>query len=201
MMTSYLLTRTIVPTLVHYLLPVEMDLYQEDKEKQEKASASAGIIWRCHEKFEHLFERLRDSYHGLLVWALDHRLVVGAAFVLFSLASFALTAVVGQDFFPYVDSGQMRLHVRTPSGTRIEEAEDSFRRRGKRDSRYVPEQELDSMLDNIGLRRRESILRSAIVQPLEMVTARYSSRSKKIITQTQSYIRLLRERPHDEVSG
>ena len=149
MMTSYLLTRTIVPTLVHHLLPPEMALYQEDESGQ--AARSAGVIWHIHESFERRFEKLRHAYHGLLEWVLAHRAVSGGAFALFVLLSFGLVVLIGQDFFPYVDAGQMRLHVRCPTGTRIEEAERVFAAVEAEIRRMIPAAELDSILDNIGL--------------------------------------------------
>ena len=149
MMTSYLLTRTIVPTLVHYLLPPEMALYQEEEGGQ--ADRSAGIIWRIHQSFERRFERLRHAYRGLLTWVLGHRLVAGGAFGVFVLLSLGLFLFIGQDFFPYVDAGQMRLHVRCPTGTRIEEAERVFADVEAEIRRVIPAAELDSILDNIGL--------------------------------------------------
>ena len=88
MMTSYLLTRTIVPTLVHYLLPPEMALYQEEEGGQ--ANRSAGIIWRIHQSFERRFERLRHAYRELLTWVLSHRLLGGGAFGAFVLLSLGL---------------------------------------------------------------------------------------------------------------
>src|ERR1700686_125370 len=79
MLTSYLLTRTVVPTLVHYLLPVEVPLYQEG-EAASAASKAAGPIWWVHQAFDRQFEKLRDAYHRLLEQALAHRVVVGGAF-------------------------------------------------------------------------------------------------------------------------
>src|SRR6202790_3100538 len=151
MLTSYLLTRTVVPTLVHYLLPVEMHLYQGGDEANAAAAKAAGPIWRVHQAFDRLFEKLRDAYHGLLDRVLEHRALVGGAFALFAFASLGLVLFVGKDFFPYVDSGQMRLHVRPPSGTRIEEAERIFAQVEEEFRRVVPPQELDTILDNIGL--------------------------------------------------
>ena len=150
MLTSYLLTRTIVPTLVHYLLPVEMPLYQGGEEAGNAAKA-AGPIWRVHQAFDRQFENLRERYHRLLERVLQHRLLVGSAFAVFAFSSLGLVLFVGQDFFPYVDSGQMRLHVRCPSGTRIEEAERVFGAVEEEVRRVVPAQELDTILDNIGL--------------------------------------------------
>jgi len=154
MLTSYLLTRTIVPTLVHYLLPVEMPLYQVGEEGGEEsgdAAKAAGPIWRVHQAFDRQFENLRERYHRLLERVLQHRLLVGSAFAVFAFSSLGLVLFVGQDFFPYVDSGQMRLHVRCPSGTRIEETERVFGAVEEEVRRVVPAQELDTILDNIGL--------------------------------------------------
>jgi multidrug efflux pump subunit AcrB len=149
MLTSYLLTRTIVPTLVHYLLPVEVPLYQ-DGEAANAASKAAGPIWWVHQAFDRQFEKLRDAYHRLLKQVLENRAVVGGAFAVFAFGSLGLVLFVGKDFFPYVDSGQMRLHVRCPAGTRIEEAERIFGAVEEEIRRVVPP-ELDTLLDNIGL--------------------------------------------------
>ena len=155
MLTSYLLTRTVVPTLVHYMLQSEIDLYQEaegaDAAAQTQAARSAGVIWRIHQAFDRQFEKFRDGYHGLLAWVLAHRGITAGAFMAFALASLGLVAVVGQNFFPYVDAGQMRLHVRPPTGTRIEEAAAIFSSIEKEIRRLIPPEEVDSILDNIGL--------------------------------------------------
>ena len=149
MLTSYLLTRTVVPTLVHYLLPSEMALYQEGEDSG--GSSSAGVIWRVHQAFDRQFEKLRHAYHGLLEWVLQNRVLAGGSFALFAIVSMGLIVFLGNDFFPYVDSGEMRLHVRCPSGTRIEEAERIFAAVEEEIRSVVPARELDSILDNIGL--------------------------------------------------
>jgi multidrug efflux pump subunit AcrB len=151
MLTSYLLTRTVVPTLVHYLLQSEIALYQQGEGADSPASKSAGVIWRVHQAFDRKFEKFREGYHRLLEWVLSHRAVTGGAFLAFALASVGLLAVVGQNFFPYVDAGQMRLHVLTPTGTRIEEAASIFSSVDHEIRKTIPAQELDSVLDNIGL--------------------------------------------------
>jgi multidrug efflux pump subunit AcrB len=149
MLTSYLLTRTVVPTLVHYLLPSEMALYQEGEDNP--ALSSAGVIWRVHQAFDRRFEKLRHAYHGLLEWVLQNRILTGSAFAVFAAASIGLVGFIGNDFFPYVDSGQMRLHVRCATGTRIEEAERIFAGVEEEIRGVIPARELDSILDNIGL--------------------------------------------------
>jgi multidrug efflux pump subunit AcrB len=104
-----------------------------------------------HQSFERRFDKLRHAYRGLLEWVLAHRAVSAGAFAVFVLLSLGLVLLVGQDFFPYVDAGQMRLHVRCPTGTRIEEAERVFADVEAEIRRVIPAAELDSILDNIGL--------------------------------------------------
>src|ERR1700719_1336763 len=145
MLTSYLLTRTIVPTMVHYLLQSELDFYQEGEGADTPASRSAGVVWRIHQAFERKFEKFREGYHRLLEWVLAHRAIAGGGFLAFALASVGLLAVLGQNFFPYVDAGQMRLHVLCPTGTRIEEAAAIFASVENEVRQVIPAQELDSI--------------------------------------------------------
>ncbi len=147
MLASYLLSRTLVPTMVLYLLPKEVPLYTDP----ERSAKEGGPIWQFHLRFDHLFERFRSAYEGLLGWALDHRFATVAAFVGFALASQLLTPRLGEDFFPAVDAGQFRLHVRAPSGTRIEETERVFGRVEDAIREIVPENEREMILDNMGL--------------------------------------------------
>jgi multidrug efflux pump subunit AcrB len=149
MMTSYLLSRTLVPTMVHYLLGAEIDLYTGGGHSPERRR---DIVWRVHERFNVHFERLRHLYGGWLDWALDHRrwVTVGfGAFVVVSLVS--LFPNLGRDFFPSVDAGQIRFHVRTNSGTRIETSEELFERVEDEIHAVVPQDELVTVIDNIGL--------------------------------------------------
>src|SRR5262249_24570678 len=97
------------------------------------------------------FESLRNHYHGWLDWGLRHRGWIAGAFGLFVCASLLLSLVVGRDFFPYVDSGQMRLHVRTAEGTRIEETERIFAQIEAEIRHIIPPVEIAEFLDNIGL--------------------------------------------------
>jgi multidrug efflux pump subunit AcrB len=149
MMTSYLLTRTLVPTMVHFLLPPEVKIYQMGEEEFSKHDH--GWIWRTHHAFNRRFEAMRSRYHSGLAWALHHRLWFGIGFALFCLCSIPLAFVIGTDFFPYVDSGQMRLHVRAPAGTRIEETERIFAQVEDEIRRRIPANEIEIILDNLGL--------------------------------------------------
>jgi multidrug efflux pump subunit AcrB len=146
MLASYLLSRTLVPTMVLYLLPAEVHLYGDGGH-----GSGGGPIWRFHQAFNRQFERLQGVYQGLLRWALDHRAVTVVVLLGFALGSLALAPWVGQDFFPTVDAGQFRLHVRAPSGTRIEETERIFGQVEDVIREVVPAEEREMILDNMGL--------------------------------------------------
>src|SRR5579862_1436038 len=124
MLASYLLSRTLVPTMMAYLLGSEIDLHRHGSEGQ--PARSRGLLRSVHHLFNSLFEQLRYRYMGLLNWSLNHRGRVLTAFMALSVASLGLAALIGQDFFPSVDSGQLRLHARCQPGTRIEETEARF---------------------------------------------------------------------------
>ncbi len=149
MLASYLLSRTLVPTMVHYLLRPEVKLYQAGEHGH--AMGGDSIIWAVHRRFNIMFEWLRERYRGLLGAALQNRAIVAIGFGVFAIGSLFLSVIIGRDFFPYVDSGQMRLHVRAPVGTRIEETEHVFGTVEDEVRRLIPESDLDTILDNIGL--------------------------------------------------
>ncbi len=149
MMASYLLSRTLVPTMVHYMLRPEVKLYAQGKHGE--TSGGKGIIWKAHYIFNRRFELMRASYASLLHWALDHRTPVLIGFGLFVAGSLALAPLVGEDFFPTVDSGQMRLHARAPTGTRIEKTEQIFAQIEDQIRQVIPQREIDNIIDNIGL--------------------------------------------------
>jgi multidrug efflux pump subunit AcrB len=141
MLASYVLSRTLVPTLAMYLLRV----------KEQNAVASRNPFTVFQRGFERGFERLRDRYHRLLTSLVERRFVFVPVFLLFCLLAWGLTPWLGENFFPDTDSGQFILHMRAKTGTRIEETarladliENSIRR-------VVPPQELDNILDNIGI--------------------------------------------------
>ena len=141
MLASYFLSRTLVPTLALYLL----------KAKDHHAAVSRNPFIRFQDSFERGFERLRHSYQRLLTTLLRHRFIFVPVFLLLCLSAWGLAPWLGENFFPDTDSGQLLLHVRAKTGTRIEETarladlvENSIRR-------VIPPQELDNILDNIGL--------------------------------------------------
>ena len=145
MLASYLLSRTLVPTMAKYLL-------RGHEAETLAASQSRNPLVAMQIKFEAAFERFREGYHGLLERCLHHK----RAFLLIFLATCVASVVLlipwlGQDFFPAVDAGQFKLHLRAPTGTRIEETarlsdlvEQSIRAQ-------IPPKEIDSIIDTIGL--------------------------------------------------
>jgi multidrug efflux pump subunit AcrB len=145
MLASYLLSRTIVPTMVDYLLPAEL---------QHGHGESRGWFGRLHAAFERRFEQFRDAYVSLLSWNLRHRMTVFVVFALVAASSLFLLPRVGRDFFPVVDTGQFRLHVRAPAGTRVEETERYFTEVEGAIREIIPAHEVDLVLDNIGLPNR-----------------------------------------------
>ena len=240
MMTSYFLSRTLVPTMVHYLLESEVELYggveqkgfQHNHEDPDKhvgfgdsfiwalkalcvivvvgcilgaiiwrlpvaakelavdylpamlteiprdfradalhtvlsilTAAAFGTlllaiayeifennwIWRTHQAFNRQFEKFRRFYGGFLALALEHRVMTMTITGVFIVGSCFLFPYIGRDFFPAVDAGQIRMHVRAPAGTRLEETERYFARVEKFLREQIPAGEISTMLDNIGI--------------------------------------------------
>jgi multidrug efflux pump subunit AcrB len=236
MMTSYLLSRTLVPTMVHYLLATEVERYggeldpedphaqeaiyekkhhgevsPELREQREHAFhrtfafklilmvaaatvvvaalavyhevpgfknwinthaldllmvaiamialvaivyliAAFDLIWRTHDKFNAGFEKMRRWYGGLLVWTLENRLMTTAAFAVMVVVTLLVVyPTIGRDFFPSVDAGQLRLHVRAPAGTRIEETQKYFANVEDAIRHEIPAKEVSTIIDNIGI--------------------------------------------------
>jgi multidrug efflux pump subunit AcrB len=143
MLASYLLSRTIVPTLVRYLLATE-------SHDRGAAPAAPGLFGRLHEAFQRRFERLRAAYVRTLETTLARPGRVVAVFALLVLSGLVLLPFVGRDFFPTVDTGQFRLHVRAPAGTRIEETEQVFADVEAAIRRMIPKEEIQLVIDNIG---------------------------------------------------
>jgi multidrug efflux pump subunit AcrB len=149
MMASYFLSRTLVPTMMHFLLEKELPLYQDpDAAKQEEEES---WLWRWHSKFDRWFERRRENYKHGLEWTLENRGLTIAVFGLFIILSLPLVFMIGNDFFPYVDSGQMRLHVYPPQGMRPEDSEQYFAAIEKEIRHVIPLEEVKLIIDNIGL--------------------------------------------------
>ena len=144
MLASYVLSRTIVPTMAKYLL--------RNDTSHQKSDASRNVFVRLQRRFEAAFERMREGYRNLLERCLHHRRAFLLVFFAACLGSLAiLVPWLGQDFFPSVDAGSFKLHLRAPTGMRIEDTaflcdqvENSIRRQ-------IPAAEVTSIIDNIGL--------------------------------------------------
>ncbi|GAB2465583.1 hypothetical protein GCM10011375_34260 [Hymenobacter qilianensis] len=121
------------------------------EEKEGAKTIQKSWVWRAHQAFEKRFDRVREAYQSTLNWALDHRKTVVIGFTVLFIGSGCLYPFIGQDFFPKVDAGQMRLHVRAPTGTRLEETERRFREVEGIIREVVPAEELELVLSNIGL--------------------------------------------------
>jgi multidrug efflux pump subunit AcrB len=132
MLASYVLSRTLVPTMAKYLL------------KAQHVHAEAG--W-----FDRGFGRVRDAYRSFLAGVLEHRKVFVTVFLAACVVSLILVRWVGEDFFPSVDSGQFKLHLRAPTGTRIEETAALCDRVQAIIREVIPSREIVSVIDNIGL--------------------------------------------------
>src|ERR1700675_404909 len=146
MLASYVLSRTLVPTLGMYLMKKEAARYQHPEQEQ-----GHGVFARIHHGFDSGFEAIRGSYSNLLQLCLDHRRLFAGCFLLFCLASLILVPRLGQDFFPTVDAGQLRLHLRAKTGTRIEETARVTSEAENVIRKVIPASELGGILDNIGL--------------------------------------------------
>jgi CzcA family heavy metal efflux pump len=149
MLASYFLSRTLVPTMMHFLLGKEIQLYQSPAESAREERHS--FVWRWHMKFDRKFERMQHHYKRLLDWCLDNAAITLGLFALLIAVSLPMTFFIGRDFFPYVDSGQMKLHVNPPAGLRIEDSEQYFANVEKEIRREIPANRIQLILDNIGL--------------------------------------------------
>jgi multidrug efflux pump subunit AcrB len=146
MLASYLLSRTIVPTMAKYLLK------EHDKEAEHFKKNSRNPLVRGQQLFEHLFEKLRLWYQSILELCIEHSAVFIVLFFVACIGSFALLYPwLGQDFFPSSDSGQFKLHVRARTGTRIEETARMCDEIDRAIREEIPRDELHTIIDNIGL--------------------------------------------------
>ena len=141
MLASYFLSRTLIPTLVMYIM----------RGHEHREAGAKTFFGRYQRRFEAGFEKFRCGYYQLLETTLEHRKLFAVSFLGFCVLSLMLVFVLGEDFFPDVDAGQMRLHIRGHAGLRVEETArlcdeiESYLRQ------QIPKDELVTILDNIGL--------------------------------------------------
>ncbi len=144
MLASYALSRTLTPITIGLLL----------KGEHHGEGGSVGFFGRLHAGFERGFERMREGYSDLLSMLLRRRFVVPVAAVLVLGLGAAMFELVGHDFFPLIDGGQIQLHVRAPAGTRIEATERVFQEVEDKIREVIPDRDRDRIVDNIGLPAR-----------------------------------------------
>jgi multidrug efflux pump subunit AcrB len=186
MLASYVLSRTLVPVMVKYLIAKELARHG----KPVRAWLKPFTLF--HRGFEQAFEGFRKGYVALLNWSLFHRMAIFLVFGALGVVSFMVLPFVGRDFFPLVDAGQIRMHVTVPAGTRLEETEMIFGKVENVIREIIPDDDRKQILDNIGL-----------PQPINMAftdTPTISSADGEILISlekghklnTQEYIRRLR---------
>jgi multidrug efflux pump subunit AcrB len=145
MLASYGLSRTLTPVMIGLLLKGE---------QHPEAGGSRGWFARLHRGFEHGFERLREGYVDVLTLLLTRRAIVPVAAVLILALGGVMLMTTGRDFFPAIDGGQIKLHVRAPAGTRIEATEAVFQAVEDKIREVIPERERDLIVDDIGVPQR-----------------------------------------------
>lgn len=135
---SYLLSRTLVPVMIRFMLEGEAHQYADRSHAHKRA-------------FERFFVILKKRYVEALIWALDNRPIILILFGMVFLSALCLIPFLGRDFFPLVDAGQFRLHVKAPSGTRLEVTEQIFGQVEDEIKKVIPKEDIALMIDNIGL--------------------------------------------------
>jgi multidrug efflux pump subunit AcrB len=146
MIWSFILSRTLVPTMAMYLLKP----HQHHEHGTPLPRSRNPLVW-FQRGFEAAFERFRGGYRDLLTLALHHRPTFVIGFLGFVGASFVLVPYLGQNFFPSVDAGQILMHVRTQIGTRLEESANQFADIQKAIRKIIPPDQIETMADNIGM--------------------------------------------------
>jgi multidrug efflux pump subunit AcrB len=145
MLASYALSRTLTPIMIGLLLKGE---------HHDETGGSRGWFARLHHGFERGFERLREAYVDVLTLLLTRRFIAPAAAVLIVALGAVMLTLTGRDFFPAIDGGQIKLHVRAPAGTRIEATEAVFQAVEDKIREVIPERERELIVDDIGVPQR-----------------------------------------------
>ena len=148
MVASYILTYTLVPTMAHFLL---RNQHRHSGHGEADKARPAGLFAHFQQGFELHFEGFRRAYMGLLQLALRRRFWFAGGFLCFALLSLGLAPFLGQDFFPSVDAGAIKIHMRAPTGTRIEQATLLADQIEQKIRTIIPPDRLATIVDNIGL--------------------------------------------------
>lgn len=192
MLASYILSRTLVPALADLMLKGESHSHDEAR--------PASGFGRVYARFNRGFDRFQARYLNALTWTLDHRRVVLLLFLVVVGFTLVLVPFVGRDFFPRVDAGQLKLHMRAPAGTRLEATEQIAARTAEIVRETIPEAEVGSIISNIGLtsERYNFIFTdnsSVGASDAELLISLNEERSQP----TDVYMRELRNRLRDEM--
>ncbi len=219
MLASYVLSRTLIPTLVMWFYR-NVNYYHGPKVEEDELDAwtTGGTMVRKKEKgllprlfapfvaiqnsFERWFSRFRAGYRNLLGNILEQRAVFAALFMAFCLGSWVLVPMLGEDFFPNVDTGQFRLHLRARSGTRIEETAKLVDEVEHSIRKEIPESDMQGILDNIGIPNSGislSYSNNGLIGAgdADILVSLKSERSHR----TDDYVRSLRQKLNREFPG
>ncbi len=151
MIASYVLSRTLVPVMAKYLLRPRQNGTDGGDPADTQAKANSNVLSRFQQRFDHHFERVRNLYRGLLNLALANPIRVAGGFLGVTALSLCLALFLGQNFFPQLDAGAIKLHVRAQPGTRIEETTALCDRVEQMIRTIIPPAQLASIVDNIGM--------------------------------------------------
>jgi multidrug efflux pump subunit AcrB len=193
MLASYILSRTLVPTLAQYWLKTH------DQAHHERRGATRAA--RFQKAFEHKFETIRERYRGLLQGAVDNRAIFGSLFLGACLVSLVLILFLGFDFFPTVDSGQVKMHIRARSGTRVEETAKLCDQIETQIRQIIPADEVDTISDNIGLPNSGINLSYSNSAPVGPGDADIQIALKEGHAPTADYVREMRQQLPDKFPG
>ena len=150
LVASLVLSFTMVPVLFRFLMRNVTEARHEEQEL-DRPRPSRNPFKEFHRRFEHGFDRARNGYRDSVTWCLSRPVATVGFFLILMVCSLALFPMLGEDFFPQVDAGQMRLHVRAPPGTRIEQTQQYFAQVETAIRKTVGNNQIDTILDNIGL--------------------------------------------------
>jgi multidrug efflux pump subunit AcrB len=190
MIASYILTYTLVPTMAHFLLKNQ---HPHGGGGESSEPRRVGFFGRFQQGFEHYFEQFRQGYLGMLGLALRHRWVFAGGFVCFALLSLGLAPFLGQDFFPSIDSGAIKIHVRGPTGTRIEETTRLTDQVEQKIRSIIPPDRVTSIVNNIGLPVSGINLSYANTGTIGVFDADILISMNEGQTPTDTYVKTLRE--------
>lgn len=204
MVSSFLLSRTLVPTVANYLLKPHVHYGENEGSAGHEHAATDHLpptrnpLVLFQRGFESMFSRFRDGYRGILLMALSNRPWFIIGFLGFVLVSFLLVPWLGRNFFPAVDAGQIKMHIRAQTGTRIEETTRLVDEIDQDVRRRIPASEVDTIVDNIGLPVSGINLTYSNSAPIGNADADILISLKENHHPTEGYVEMLRRKlPHD----